>query len=76
MQTAALHACLHFGVPLVPSWGHLGRSGGTETHVDDWTEYLHLIDRKLAAAIDRLEGGDRLWRGHDLTKLTSVLKPG
>ncbi|WP_220270527.1 hypothetical protein [Halomonas sp. DQ26W] len=23
-------------------------------HVDDWTEYLHVIDEKLAAAVDRL----------------------
>ncbi|WP_275285880.1 hypothetical protein [Halomonas elongata] len=30
-------------------------------HVDDWTEYLHVIDEKLAAAVDRL--GEALGEG-------------
>jgi adenosylhomocysteine nucleosidase len=25
-------------------------------HVDDWTEYLHVIDEKLAAAVDMITG--------------------
>jgi adenosylhomocysteine nucleosidase len=24
-------------------------------HVDDWRQYLHIIDEKLAAVVDRLE---------------------
>jgi adenosylhomocysteine nucleosidase len=24
-------------------------------HIDDWTEYLHIIDEKLAQAVDRVE---------------------
>jgi adenosylhomocysteine nucleosidase len=24
-------------------------------HIDDWTEYLHVIDEKLAGAVDRLD---------------------
>ncbi|WP_258393859.1 hypothetical protein [Halomonas sp. SL1] len=30
-------------------------------HVDDWTEYLHVIDERLAAAVDRL--GEALGEG-------------
>lgn len=29
--------------------------GKTELgHIDDWTEYLHVIDEKLAEAVDRV----------------------
>ncbi|MEZ0002760.1 5'-methylthioadenosine/S-adenosylhomocysteine nucleosidase [Sinorhizobium fredii] len=55
METyAALRACQAFGLPLI---GLRGISDGKADlqHVDDWTEYLHIIDEKLAAAIDRLE---------------------
>ena len=55
METfAVLRACQRFGVPLI---GLRGISDGKAevTHVDDWTEYLHVIDEKLADAIDRLE---------------------
>ena len=55
METyASLRACQRFGVPLV---GFRGISDGTAElrHVDDWTEYLHVIDERLAAAVDRLE---------------------
>lgn len=54
METyAVLRACQRFGVPLV---GLRGISDGKAdvNHVDDWTEYLHIIDEKLADAIDRL----------------------
>jgi adenosylhomocysteine nucleosidase len=55
METfATLRACQAFGVPLV---GLRGISDGKAElkHVDDWAEYLHVIDEKLAEAIDRLE---------------------
>ena len=55
METyAALRACQAFGVPLL---GLRGISDGkTElTHIGDWTGYLHVIDEKLADAVDRLE---------------------
>ncbi|MDF1631678.1 5'-methylthioadenosine/S-adenosylhomocysteine nucleosidase [Mycoplana sp. MJR14] len=55
METfAILRACQAFGVPLV---GLRGISDGKAElkHVGDWTEYLHVIDEKLADAIAQLE---------------------
>ncbi|AJY45749.1 5'-methylthioadenosine/S-adenosylhomocysteine nucleosidase [Martelella endophytica] len=55
METfALLRACQSFDVPLI---GLRGISDGKAElhHVDDWTQYLHIIDEKLAVAIDRLE---------------------
>ncbi len=55
METfACLRACQMFGVPLV---GLRGISDGAADlrHVGDWTEYLHVIDEKLADAVMRLE---------------------
>ena len=55
METfGALRACQAFGVALI---GLRGISDGKAelTHIGDWTEYLHVIDEKLAAAVDRLE---------------------
>ncbi|PII38118.1 S-adenosylhomocysteine nucleosidase [Sinorhizobium meliloti CCBAU 01290] len=55
METfAVLRACQAFGVPLI---GLRGISDGKAElkHVGDWTEYLHVIDEKLAAAVDQLE---------------------
>ena len=55
METfAVLRACMAFGIPLV---GLRGISDGAEDlkHVDDWTQYLHLIDEKLADAVDCIE---------------------
>ena len=55
METyAVLRACQSFEVPLLALRGisdgvaDLGR-------LSDWTQYLHIIDRKLAAAIDLIE---------------------
>lgn len=55
METfSVLRACQAYGVPLV---GLRGISDGAAElrHVADWTEYLHVIDEKLAQAVDRLE---------------------
>nr|WP_325263854.1 5'-methylthioadenosine/S-adenosylhomocysteine nucleosidase [uncultured Rhizobium sp.] len=55
METfAVLRCCQVFGLPLI---GLRGISDGKAElkHVDNWTEYLHVIDEKLAEAIDRLE---------------------
>ncbi|MCJ8054376.1 5'-methylthioadenosine/S-adenosylhomocysteine nucleosidase [Shinella curvata] len=55
METfGALRACQAFGVPLI---GLRGISDGKAelTHIGNWTEYLDVIDEKLAAAVDRLE---------------------
>jgi adenosylhomocysteine nucleosidase len=54
METfAVLRCCQLFGAPLI---GLRGISDGKEElrHVGDWTEYLHVIDEKLAGAVDRL----------------------
>ena len=54
METfAALRSCQFFGLPLI---GLRGISDGQEElrHVGDWTEYLHGIDEKRAAAGDHL----------------------
>lgn len=55
METfACLRACQLFDVPLI---GLRGISDGAADlrHVGDWTEYLHIIDEKLADAVMRLE---------------------
>jgi adenosylhomocysteine nucleosidase len=51
---ACLRACTRFDVPLVALRG-ISDGKAELHHVDDWTEYLHVIDEKLAAAVDRLE---------------------
>lgn len=55
METfAILRACQSFGVPLI---GLRGISDGRHDvkHIDDWTQYLHIIDKKLALAVDGLQ---------------------
>lgn len=55
METyACLRACQLAGVPL---FGLRGISDGASElqHVGDWTQYLHIIDEKLAHAVERLE---------------------
>lgn len=54
METfAILRACQRFDVAFI---GLRGISDGKADvhHIDDWTEYLHVIDEKLADAVDRL----------------------
>lgn len=62
METfAVLRACQRFALPMI---GLRGISDGAADlkHVDDWTEYLHVIDDKLATSVDMvaaaLERGD------------------
>jgi adenosylhomocysteine nucleosidase len=55
METfAVLRACQKFGLPLIAlrgiSDGHTAIEG-----IHSWTEYLHVIDEKLAETVDILE---------------------
>ena len=50
---ACLRACMRFDVPLIALRG-ISDGKAELHHVDDWTEYLHIIDEKLAAAVDLL----------------------
>lgn len=55
METfAVLRACQRFGLPLI---GLRGISDGADevTRLTDWTRYLHLVDARLAEAVDLLE---------------------
>lgn len=55
METfAILRACQSFSIPLI---GLRGISDGRHdvNHIDDWTQYLHVIDKKLALAVDGLQ---------------------
>jgi adenosylhomocysteine nucleosidase len=55
METfAIMRACQSFGIPLI---GLRGISDGRHdvNHIDDWTQYLHVIDKKLALAVDGLQ---------------------
>lgn len=55
METyACLRACQTFGVTLI---GLRGISDGARElqHIGDWTEYLHVIDQKLAGVVEDLE---------------------
>ncbi|MBC7149329.1 MAG: 5'-methylthioadenosine/S-adenosylhomocysteine nucleosidase [Rhizobium sp.] len=54
METfAVLRTCHAFSLPLI---GLRGISDGKQElkHVDDWKEYLHVVDRKLALTVDTL----------------------
>jgi adenosylhomocysteine nucleosidase len=54
METfAILRACQQFDLPLIALRG-ISDGAKTLQHVHDWTEYLHIIDEKLAAVVDRL----------------------
>ncbi|WP_421759990.1 5'-methylthioadenosine/S-adenosylhomocysteine nucleosidase [Devosia sp.] len=55
METyAVLRACQRFQLPLIAL---RGISDGDEDlrQIEDWTQYLHIIDEKLAHAVDLLE---------------------
>jgi adenosylhomocysteine nucleosidase len=55
METyAVLRACQLFGVPLIALRG-ISDGAAELRHVGDWTECLHVIDEKLARAVDRME---------------------
>lgn len=51
---AIFRACQIFGVPLIVL---RGISDGAEplAGIESWTRYLHVVDEKLAAAVDRVE---------------------
>lgn len=54
METYALkRVAMHFHLPLIALRG-ISDGKAELRHVDDWTEYLHVIDEKLAAAVDRV----------------------
>lgn len=56
METfSVLRACQRFDTPLIALRG-ISDGAADLRHVGDWTEYLHVIDEELAAAVDRLEG--------------------
>ncbi len=55
METYAIkRACDHFSLPLVAIRG-ISDGANELRHINDWTQYLHIIDEKLAAAVDQLE---------------------
>lgn len=51
---AILRACMTFDVPMI---GLRGISDGAKElkKLEDWTQYLHIVDENLAAAVDLLE---------------------
>jgi adenosylhomocysteine nucleosidase len=54
METfAVLRACQLFSLPLIALRG-ISDGAAELKHVGDWTEYLHVIDEKLALAVERL----------------------
>jgi len=55
METfALLRACMGHDIPLIGLRG-VSDGAGDLHHYDDWTQYLHVIDEKLADAVDRVE---------------------
>lgn len=51
---AVLRSAMAFDIPMI---GLRGVSDGAKelAHLHDWTEYLHVVDEKLAGAVDTLE---------------------
>lgn len=69
METYAIkRACDMFGLPLVAIRG-ISDGDAELRHIGDWTQYLHLIDERLAEAVDLLEaaiaGGTLEWPALD-----------
>ncbi len=55
METyAVLRACQRFGVPLLAIRG-ISDGPAELRQLSDWTQYLHVIDEKLAVAVDLIE---------------------
>lgn len=55
METyAVLRACQRFGLPLIALRG-ISDGDAELGHITGWTQYLGIIDGKLAGAVDRLE---------------------
>ena len=55
METYAVkRVCQHFGIPLIALRG-ISDGDAELQHIGDWTQYLHVIDEKLADIVDRLE---------------------
>ncbi|GLQ09730.1 5'-methylthioadenosine/S-adenosylhomocysteine nucleosidase [Devosia yakushimensis] len=55
METyAILRACQSYGVPLLALRG-ISDGVADLSHLADWTRYLHVVDEKLAAAVDIIE---------------------
>lgn len=55
METyAVLRACQRFTLPLIALRGISDGDRELE-HIDDWRQYLHIVDEKLAHAVDLLE---------------------
>jgi adenosylhomocysteine nucleosidase len=54
METfSVLRACQLFGVGMISLRG-ISDGAADLKHIGDWHQYLHIIDEKLAAAVDRL----------------------
>lgn len=55
METyAVLRACQRFHVPLIALRG-ISDGDAELGHLEDWTRYLHIVDEKLAHAVDLIE---------------------
>lgn len=55
METfAVMRACQTFGVPILALRG-ISDGAADLRHIEDWTQYLHVIDERLAEAVDRVE---------------------
>ena len=66
METyAILRACQSFGRPLLALRG-ISDGASALAHVDDWTQYLHVIDAKLAAAMASRHASDACTRARSL----------
>ncbi|KCV82547.1 5'-methylthioadenosine/S-adenosylhomocysteine nucleosidase [Actibacterium atlanticum] len=74
METfAILRACHQFDLPLIALRG-VSDGDAELSDVTDWTEYLHIIDEKLAAIIDQI--GDALGaRGLSFGGYSAELEP-